>query len=1158
MPLERHEVRLLLLIVLVACTPVFAQNDTGQDKRGLGFKVDASKQAPPPANKSDPNKLELVIQSGHSQGVTAVAFSRDNRLLASGSIDNTVKLWDVAARQELRTLKGPIARIAAVAFSPNGKWLAAGGVDGAIRVWDVVTGGDWRSLAGHTLSVDKKILTLAFSSDNRLLASGSADNTVKVWDLASGREVHTFMGHKGWVTTVAFAPDSQLMASGSKDKLIKLWSINNGRELQTIAEHRNEISAISFDSTGQYLVSGGTDNALYVWDVRKQRKLQTLTGHKDRIVAVAFSLDSAVLTSVSAGQKTIKYWDLTSGKETASLSELDSIDSIASAAFSPDSEWLAFTTGDKNISIRKLTGTKEERPLVSKASGVYATAFSPDGKWFAIGGKDNSVSLWEVSTGRQLFNLPGHIGWITSVAFSPDNRRLATGGLSGVVKLWDVLAGREVKSLTGHTGSVNAVAFRKDGRLASASNDATIRLWDVGTGRELRVLRGHTLEVKRVVFSPDGQKLASGSADKTVRIWAADSGAELRTISANVGEVNTVAFSPDGRLLVAGGRDNNAKIWEVETGKELRELTGHTGWVTAAAFAPDGVRLVTGSRDSTIQLWDLATGQSIRTLTDQADTVNSIAFSPDGRWFTSASEDGSARLWRGDTGEPAATLISLRDSSDWLVVAPDGLFDGSPSAWNQIIWRFGQNTYNTKPVEVFFNEYFYPGLLGEILAGKSPKATKEITKRDRRQPKVSLSLAGSRADAGSVKDGKVSLRTVGVRIEVVEAPADETHSARSGARDLRLFRNGSLVQVWHGDLPRDATGKSVLEITIPVIAGNNQLTAYAFNLDNVKSPDAELQLTGDESLKRKGTTYVLAIGLNRYANESFNLKYAVADAVFFGKLLEQSLSRRDSAAQTEVIHLKDEEATKSNVLLALSLLSGNLTDIPRGAPAALSTLKKAQPEDNLIIFFAGHGMAYENSFYLLPFDLGYARPRARLDERGLQTIASHSISDREFEKSLEGVDAGHIVMVLDSCQSGQILEAEEWRRGPMNSKGLAQLAYEKGMFILTASQSFQNALEAKEFGHGLLTYALVSQGLEQAKADNKPRDGFVVLHEWLDYATESVPRVHLEHLSRTIGLDLTGNGVADAEQRLQRPRVFYRRELEAHPWVISVLPSAVK
>src|SRR5207248_10544760 len=92
---------------------------------------------------------------------------------------------------------------------------------------------------------------------------------------------------------------------------------------------------------------------------------------------------------------------------------------------------------------------------------------------------------------------------------------------------------------------------------------------------------------------------------------------------------------------------------------------------------------------------------------------------------------------------------------------------------------------------------------------------------------------------------------------------------------------------------------------------------------------------------------------------------------------------------------------------------------------------------------------------------------------------------------------------------GQALEAEEKRRGPMNSKGLAQLAYEKGMYVLTAAQSFQAAQEARQLGHGLLTYALVEEGLKQAAADYEPRDGEVRVREWLDDATARVPAMQV-------------------------------------------------
>jgi uncharacterized caspase-like protein len=127
----------------------------------------------------------------------------------------------------------------------------------------------------------------------------------------------------------------------------------------------------------------------------------------------------------------------------------------------------------------------------------------------------------------------------------------------------------------------------------------------------------------------------------------------------------------------------------------------------------------------------------------------------------------------------------------------------------------------------------------------------------------------------------------------------------------------------------------------------------------------------------------------------------------------------------------------------------------------------------------------------------------------------------------------------------------------MNSKGLAQLAYEKGMYILTAAQSYQAALEAAQLGHGLLTYALVEEGLKTGAADNEPKDGVVNAREWLDFATERVPQMQEEKMKQSRGLGLNiafteGEQKTDPEKRsVQRPRVFYRREMETNPLVVA-------
>jgi hypothetical protein len=176
----------------------------------------------------------------------------------------------------------------------------------------------------------------------------------------------------------------------------------------------------------------------------------------------------------------------------------------------------------------------------------------------------------------------------------------------------------------------------------------------------------------------------------------------------------------------------------------------------------------------------------------------------------------------------------------------------------------------------------------------------------------------------------------------------------------------------------------------------------------------------------------------------------------------------------------------------------------------------------------------------------------------LQLILEHGISDEELERAVEGIDADKFLMVIDACNSGQALEAEEQRRGPMNSRGLAQLAYEKGMYILTAAQSYQAAQEASQLGHGLLTYALVEEGLKQAAADSDPKDGQVWVREWFDYASTRVPNMQLEKMKAARGLGLNLSFVADEERVpdskrrvTQTPRVFYRRESEGQPLIVA-------
>jgi hypothetical protein len=781
------------------------------------------------------------------------------------------------------------------------------------------------------------------------------------------------------------------------------------------------------------------------------------------------------------------------------------------------------------------------RALASHSASFFSVAFSHDGRWLAAGTNDRTIRLWQVATGREMPKLSGHTGWVKAVAFSPDSRLLASASNSGEVKLWETNTEHEIYSEPYSQERLHTIAFSPDGKsVAAAGTGQTVHLLDVATKRT-RNLIGHTGEVTSLAFVPNSSLIASGSTDKTVRLSNLATGTVVRTFELS-GQVNAVAVSPDGTMLAAGTADSKVALLTVASGA-VRTMTAHAGEVFSLAFSPDGSWLASGGMDQTVRLWDARTGLEVRTLAGSSGDVNGVVFTNDSRSLISANGDGSMMVWRANSGTLAGIMVSIPESNDWLVATPAGLFDGSHSAWKLLLWRFGQSTFRVAPVESFFNEFYYPGLLAEILADRSPKARQNILERDRRQPQISLETSKETPSSDSI-----STRTVHLKLEIAEAHSDSEYKDGSGVRDLRLFRNGLLVQAWSGDVLGGAARRTI-ETSVPIVAGKNEFTAYAFNRNNVKSTDSFLSINGAESLRREGAAYVVVVGVSKYANSQYNLNYSVADASEIGAQLKSQQETLGRYSPVEVISLLNEDATKENILLALKLLAGTArTPIARNAPADLLKIKPAQPEDAVIFYFSGHGTAKDDRFYLIPHDLGYQGPRSELDEAGLATILAHSVSDLELEEALKPVDVDQLLLVIDACNSGQALQAADERRGPMNARGLAQLAYEKGMYVLTASQSDEVAFESAGLKHSYLAYALVEEGIISGAAD-ADHNGQVFLNEWFNYATERVPRIGSE--KRQTGKQL--EEVDPDEKRVQRPRVFNMREGGAERFAIARL-----
>ncbi len=550
-------------------------------------------------------RCEQVLE-GHTGSIRSVTFSPHGERLASGSEDNTIRLWEVESGRCVQVLEGHTAGVFSVTFSPNGGRLAsAGGAwgdDNTIRLWEVESGRCEQVLEGHTGGVT----SVTFSPNGDFLASGSRDYMIRLWDAANGRCVQVLEGHTEGVESVTFSPNGELLASGSYDETIRLWEVESGHCEQLFKWHAGEINSVTFSPNGELLASGNSDHTIRLWELESGRCVQVLEGHTEGVESVTFSPNGGHLASAGGGwlDRTIRLWEVESGR----CGQL----------------------------------------LEGHSDDVKSVTFSPNGELLASGSQDKTILLWELESGRCVQILEGHTSRVNSVTFSPNGELMASGSMDKTIRLWEIKSGRCVQVLEGHTDYINSVTFSSNGgRLASAGgawgDDNTIRLWEVESGRCEQVLEGHTGGVNSVTFSPNGELLVSGSNDETIRLWEVESGRCVQMLEGHTGEVLSVTFSPNGELLASAGgtwKDKTIRLWNVASGRCEQVLEKQSA--TSVTFSPNGELLASGSMDKTIRLWEVKSGRCVQVI-PTVGSVNSVAFSEDGQYLTAG--DTSANVF---------------------------------------------------------------------------------------------------------------------------------------------------------------------------------------------------------------------------------------------------------------------------------------------------------------------------------------------------------------------------------------------------------------------------------------------------------------------------------------------------------------------------------
>jgi WD40 repeat protein len=559
------------------------------------------------------NQTPITLH-GHDGHVTAIAYSADGKLLASGGEDGNVLLWSPDRGVHLRTLDGPKSAVHGLVFV--GDQLASAGEDGKLRLWNIADGQCAATLEGHKGSIT------AMAAGGELVVTGGVDQTVRLWDLAAKKEVRVLEGLADKVTAVSVSADGARIAAGTGDGSVTLWD-RQGKYLDRLYGHSGAVHTLSFHPTEHRLASAGgqkqAPGEIKIWDVESRQELLTLRNRSGAFSGVAFSPDGVTLASVDTGVRhegEVWLWS-------------------AEAVCTPPEP--------ARLTIRS-TAT-----LTAHKEAVVSLAFSGDNQFLASGGDDGKLWLWEVLNDKTAV-LPGHSDSVTSLQFLPGGHVLASGSADRAVKLWDAKEKKLIAKLDSPT-PILSLATAGDGHiLAGALEDGAIARWDVPARRLLSVNPGNEKTALSVSLAGDNT-LAACFQDQSVRLFSTSPWKQRQTIQPILMPARVVLGRDEQLVLIAGNsidrKDGRGivKFWDTGIDREQVVFDQMETRLRSFDISADGNVLAAGLQNGDIWMCDLRDRKELW-FGAHDGPVRSVRISKDGTMLASGGEDRKVRLWK--------------------------------------------------------------------------------------------------------------------------------------------------------------------------------------------------------------------------------------------------------------------------------------------------------------------------------------------------------------------------------------------------------------------------------------------------------------------------------------------------------------------------------
>ena len=1052
---------------------------------------------------------KIILTLNNQDSFDNLNFSPDDRYIIYKENDNFV-IYDPEKFRQIFTI--PIEEsYYEMQFRFNNQVIAIEGID-KMSVWNIETG------EKHIFPFDSYGTSFDINGKNVAIQQLIDYNEVIVslWDMESDqiKKLYTYPNtEKGF----ALNPPSKFAFQVSTTEAgVQIFqesdNKNSNNYTKEVTEFQNK--NVLFSVNGIQLIYGGVDGRVHIFDSINGQKISTLETQTSAISGFMFSPDGKTLV-INDNEYQSKLWDFENGQfKKDYISAEDKIENSET----PDDKFEVehkYDDPEGNFILRD----KKSNKIILTQKNVFDYKISNDSKTLSLkkyvneSDKTLTQEIWDINTKKVVFKING-VKKDYSETFSPNSEIFSIllsaedsetssesdTSQNGKLELWSL---KGIKLFESQENLQSYTLDKEWNNLVLEYQEGRLQWYNLQTKTFKQIVH------RENYWIPVNEKVIV--ADPTEKFIA------FRNDNPN-----------DGIGIWLWNSQNNLFI----------ECEGHLGEISDIKFSPDSRFLVSGSADGSIKYWDVITGREIFTFVPLEEN-NWIVTTPDGRFDTNKSLDTIEGLkWQ------------LNDKTSTLL--PIDIFLRQyyePNLLQRVLKCNEQNNCDTEfkslPSIADINRVQPKIVIKEIKSVKNADSLADVT--------VEIESVTEDISISATENKKLSSKAFDLRLfrdgqlVGVSAPKDKLEPFIKAAPDLieqnkeYFKKTGKLTNTPEDVAWREAndifalTGENVKRITpdkIEYTFTNVKLpkderktvefTAYAFNSDKVKSTTtAPVKFNVPDTISnapKKGRAFVVSIGVNASENPAYDLKYAANDARKMQEIVGGRLNA-DGGQFSDVVliplisdhdknkNLSENTASKDVIKGVFSLLAGNEKEVSAeilGRIPNREKIKAVEPEDTLIITYAGHGYADQSGiFYLLPYDIG--KDTEKLTTEALRK----TISSDELSLWMQDVTAAEMIFIIDACHSSAAVQGDGFKPGPMGSRGLGQLAYDKDMKILSATQANNVALELKSLQQGLLSYALLQDGINDELAD-LDKDNKLSSAEWLSFAEKRVPELYEE------------------------------------------------